>query len=38
VYSYLKNAHSIGSATTGSGTTQTVPAYSVVVVQMHPSS
>jgi alpha-L-arabinofuranosidase len=38
VYSYLKNATSIGSAATGSGTTQTVPAYSVVVVQMHPSS
>ncbi len=37
VYSYLKNATSIGSAATGSGTSQTVPAYSIVVVQMHPS-
>ncbi|MEV4560144.1 RICIN domain-containing protein [Kitasatospora sp. NPDC049285] len=37
VYSYLKNSTSITSSTTGSGTTQTVPAYSVVVVQMHPS-
>lgn len=34
VYSYLKNATSIGSATTGSATRQTVPAYSVVVVQL----
>lgn len=36
VYSYLKNATSIGSATTGSATSQTVPAYSVVVVQLRP--
>ncbi|MGW4995333.1 LPXTG cell wall anchor domain-containing protein [Streptomyces mirabilis] len=35
VYSYLKNATSIGSATTGSATRQTVPAYSIVVVQLH---
>jgi len=38
VYSYLKNAGSIGSAATGSATSQTVPAYSVVVVQTHPTS
>ncbi|GAA1824406.1 ricin-type beta-trefoil lectin domain protein [Luedemannella flava] len=38
VYSYLKNATSIGSATAGSATTQTVPAYSVVVVQLKPGS
>lgn len=38
VYSYLKNASSIGSATAGSATTQTVPAYSVVVVQLRPGS
>ena len=35
VYSYLKNATSIGSAATGSSTRQTVPAYSIVVVQLH---
>jgi hypothetical protein len=34
-YSYLKNGHSITSAATGSATSQTVPAYSVVVVQLH---
>ncbi|MEU0805270.1 cellulose-binding protein [Streptomyces sp. NPDC005970] len=34
VYSYPKNTTSIGSATTGSATRQTVPAYSVVVVQL----
>jgi hypothetical protein len=34
VHSYRKNASSIGSATTGSATTQTVPAYSIVVVQL----
>lgn len=38
VYSYRKNASSIGSATSGSATTQTVPAYSIVVVQLHPGS
>jgi hypothetical protein len=38
VYTYQKNGTSITSAAAGSGTTQTVPAYSVVVVQMHPSS
>jgi hypothetical protein len=36
VYSYLENGHSIGSATTGSATSQTVPAYSIAVVQLHP--
>lgn len=36
VYSYLKNATSIGLATTGSVTSQTVLAYSVVVVQLRP--
>ncbi|WP_123969232.1 hypothetical protein [Streptomyces sp. TLI_185] len=34
VYSYLKNATSIASSTTGSATRQTVPAYSIVVVQL----
>ena len=38
VYSYLKNATSISSATAGSATSQTVPAYSIVVVQLHPGS
>jgi hypothetical protein len=38
VYTYRKNGTSITSATSGSATTQTVPAYSVVVVQMHPDS
>jgi hypothetical protein len=37
VHSYLKNATSIGSTTTGSATTQTVPAYSTVVVQLRPN-
>ncbi|WP_319354968.1 hypothetical protein [Streptomyces ipomoeae] len=37
VYSYRKNATSIGSATTGSATRQTVPAYSIVVVQLRPA-
>jgi hypothetical protein len=37
VYSYLKNGHSITSAATGSAGNQTVPAYSVAVVQLHPS-
>jgi hypothetical protein len=36
VYSYLKNGTSVGSASTGSATSQTVPAYSIVVVQLHP--
>jgi hypothetical protein len=36
VYSYLKNATSIGSTTAGSATRQTVPAYSTVVVQLQP--
>src|SRR5262249_36260896 len=34
VHSYLKNATSIGSATAGAATTQTVPAYSIVVVAL----
>jgi alpha-galactosidase len=38
VYSYLKNATSITSGASGSATSQTVPAYSVVVVQLHPGS
>ncbi|UWE10595.1 RICIN domain-containing protein [Actinacidiphila bryophytorum] len=38
VYSYQKNGTSITSSTSGTATTQTVPAYSVVVLQMHPSS
>ncbi|MBS2964755.1 cellulose binding domain-containing protein [Actinocrinis puniceicyclus] len=36
VYSYLKNATAIGSAAAGSAGSQTVPAYSIVVVQLHP--
>src|SRR5262245_15644507 len=36
VYSYLKNATAISAATTGNATTQVVPAYSVVVVQLRP--
>jgi hypothetical protein len=36
VYSYLKNATSITSASSGTAVTQTVPAYSVVVLQLHP--
>jgi len=32
VYSYLKNASSIGSATVGGAITQTVPAYSIATV------
>jgi alpha-galactosidase len=38
VYSYLKNGTSITSAAGGSATSQTVPAYSVVVVQLHPGT
>ncbi|MFD8706935.1 cellulose binding domain-containing protein [Kitasatospora sp. NPDC059648] len=37
VHSYLKNAHSIGTAQSGSPTTQTVPVYGITVVQMHPT-
>lgn len=37
VYSYLKNATSTGSATQGSAGRQTVPAYSILVVQLHPA-
>ncbi|MEU4587688.1 cellulose binding domain-containing protein [Kitasatospora aureofaciens] len=38
VHSYLKNAHGIGTAQSGSPTVQTVPAYGITVVQMHPTS
>jgi hypothetical protein len=38
VYSYAKNGTSITSSATGSPSTQTVPPYSIEVVQMHPSS
>lgn len=38
VHSYLKNARGIGTAQSGSATTQTVPAYGITVVQMHPTS
>jgi hypothetical protein len=38
VYSYLKNGTSITSSATGSATSQTVPAYSIVVVQLHSGS
>jgi hypothetical protein len=38
VYTYAKNATSITSATAGTATTQTVPAYSIVVVQLHPGT
>lgn len=38
VYSYLKNGTSIGSAASGSASSQTVPPYSIEVVQMQPSS
>ncbi|WP_433510417.1 cellulose binding domain-containing protein [Nonomuraea sp. CA-143628] len=34
VYSYLKNASAIGTATTGTAATQTVPAYSIAVVRL----
>lgn len=37
VYSYLKNATSITSSASGSSSTQTVPPYSIEVVQMQPS-
>ncbi|MFJ7244696.1 cellulose binding domain-containing protein [Kitasatospora sp. NPDC098652] len=37
VHSYLKNAHGIGTAQSGSPGTQTVPAYGITVVQMHPT-
>ncbi|MFH8627688.1 cellulose binding domain-containing protein [Streptomyces vietnamensis] len=38
VHSYLKNAHGIGTAQSGGPTAQTVPAYGITVVQMHPTS
>ncbi len=36
VYTYAQNATSITSTTAGSATGQTIPAYSLVVVQLHP--
>lgn len=36
VYTYRQNASSITSASTGSATGQTIPAYSLVAVQLHP--
>jgi hypothetical protein len=38
VYSYLPNATSITSSATGSATSQTVPAYSLATVTLHPGS
>ncbi|GAB3975135.1 hypothetical protein GCM10029978_058480 [Actinoallomurus acanthiterrae] len=38
VYTYAKNATSITSTTAGTATSQVIPAYSVVVVQLHPGS
>ncbi len=38
VYTYAQNATSITSTTAGSATSQTIPAYSLVVVQLHPDS
>jgi hypothetical protein len=38
VYTYAKNATAITSATTGSAGSQTVPAYAIEVVQLHPGS
>lgn len=38
VYTYGKNATSITSAATGTAASQTVPAYAIVVVQMHPAT
>jgi chitodextrinase len=38
VYSYLANATSITSASSGTSTTQTVPAYSLLTVTLHPGS
>ncbi|MER6069659.1 cellulose binding domain-containing protein [Streptomyces sp. NPDC001817] len=38
VSSYLKNARSIGTTQSGSPTSQTVPAYGITVVQMHPTN
>ncbi len=35
VYTYARNAAAITSAATGTATTQTIPAYSLVVVQLH---
>ncbi|OIK07804.1 alpha-L-arabinofuranosidase [Streptomyces monashensis] len=37
VWSYLKNAGGLSSAATGGPSQQTVPPYSIVVVQLHPS-
>lgn len=38
VFTYAQNASSITSTTTGSATSQTIPAYSLVAVQLHPGS
>lgn len=38
VYTYAKNGTSITSAVSGSAAQQSVPAYSIVVVQLHPGS
>jgi len=38
IYTYAQNASSITSTTTGSAGSQTIPAYSLVVVQLHPGS
>lgn len=38
VYTYAQNATSITATTAGSATSQTIPAYSLVVVQLHPGS
>jgi hypothetical protein len=38
VYTYAKNGTSITSAASGSAAQQSVPAYSIVVVQLHPGS
>ncbi len=38
VYTYAKNGTSITSSATGSSSAQTVPAYSIVELQMQPSS
>lgn len=38
VYTYPLNGTSIASASTGTAGTQTIPAYSIVTVQVHPGS
>jgi cellulase/cellobiase CelA1 len=37
VYSYPLNGHAITTTTSGSATSQTVPAYSMMVVRVHPA-